>query len=74
LPSWSPAAQWRHVGFHPGLVEEDETLRVDTVLMALPTLPLTGNVWPILLGGENAFFYSSDLRPAGTPKPSGDPP
>jgi hypothetical protein len=52
----SPAAQRRHVGLDPGLIEEDEPLRVDAMLMGLPSLPLASDVWPILLGRQNAFF------------------
>jgi hypothetical protein len=52
----SPAAQRCHVGLDPGLIEEDEPFRVDAMLMGLPSLPLASDVWPILLGRQNAFF------------------
>jgi hypothetical protein len=52
----SPAAQRCHVGLDPGLIEEDEPFRVDAMLMSLPSLPLASDVWPILLGRQNAFF------------------
>jgi hypothetical protein len=46
----SPAAQRRHIGLDPGLIEEGEAFRVDAMLMCLPALPLARDVWPILLG------------------------
>jgi hypothetical protein len=52
----SPAAQRCHVGLDPGLIEEDQPFRVDAMLMGLPSLPLASDVWPILLGRQNAFF------------------
>jgi hypothetical protein len=52
----SPAAQRRHVGLDPGLIEEGEPFRVDAMLMGLPSLPLASDVRPILLGRQNAFF------------------
>lgn len=44
------AAQWRQVGFDPGLVDEDQSCSVNLVLMRLPALPLAG------LGGRICFF------------------
>ena len=56
LPARSPAAQGRHVGLDPGLVDEDEPLRLDAPLMGLPAGPLTGDVRPRLLGRQHGFF------------------
>ena len=52
----SPAAQRRHVGLDPGLIEEGEPFRIDAMLMGLPALPLASDVRPILLGRHDAFF------------------
>ena len=52
----APAAQRRHVGLHPGLIDEHQPLDVDArLILAPPGAPL-GNVRPLLLGGANAFF------------------
>jgi len=56
LVSRSPATQWRHVGFDPGLVDEHQPRGVNLVLVCLPALPLTGDVRSILLGGSACFF------------------
>jgi hypothetical protein len=51
-----PTAQRRNIGLCPGLVDEDKPLGIDALLMPLPALAPPGNVRPILLGGEDAFF------------------
>ena len=56
LAARSPAAQRRQVGLDPGLVEEDQTARVDLGLMPLPALALTRDVGPILLARPQRFF------------------
>jgi hypothetical protein len=40
--TWRPSAQWCHVGLGPGLVDEDQTLRVDPVLIFDPLCPSPG--------------------------------
>ena len=40
-----------HVGFDPGLVNEDQPRGVNLVLVRLPALPLVGDVGSIPLGG-----------------------
>jgi len=52
----SPAAQRRHIGLDPGLIDEGEPFRIDAMLVGLPSLPLASDVRPILLGRQNAFF------------------
>jgi len=52
----SPAAQGRHVGLDPGLVEEDQPVWLYALLISLPSSALASNVWPILLSRQNAFF------------------
>lgn len=56
LASWSPPAQGRHVGFDPGLIDEDQPRSVNLALTRFPALPLAGDVGSILLGGQNCFF------------------
>jgi hypothetical protein len=56
LSARSPAAQRRHVGLDPGLVDEDEPVRLYTLLIGLPSPALASDVWPILLSRQNAFF------------------
>ena len=46
----------RHVGFGPGLIDEDQACGVNAVLVALPPLALAGDVRTVLLGGAQAFF------------------
>ena len=51
-----PAAQRRHVGLDPGLIDEHQPLDVDAGLMFAPPSAPPGNIRPLLLGGANAFF------------------
>jgi hypothetical protein len=46
----------RHVGFGPGLVDEDQPRRIELSLMLLPALTPPFNVRAILLRGVQAFF------------------
>jgi hypothetical protein len=52
----SPAAQRRHVGFDPGLVDEDQTAWIEARLKRSPTLAPAGNVGARLLKREQSFF------------------
>ena len=56
LAFWSPAAQRRHVGLHPGLVDEDQPAGSDPALVGLPALALPGDVRPVLLRRQSGFF------------------
>ena len=56
LAFWSPAAQRRHVGLHPGLVDEDQPAGGDPALVGLPALALPGDVRPVLLRRQSGFF------------------
>jgi hypothetical protein len=51
-----PASQWGHVGLDPGLVDEDQALRVEAGLPETPSLALAGNISARLLEGEQRFF------------------
>src|SRR5689334_11016903 len=50
LSARSPAAQRRHVGLDPCLVDEDEPAGLNPALMALPARTLASDVRPRLLG------------------------
>ena len=56
LANRRPAAQRRHVGLRPGLVDEDEARRIKPALILLPLLASPGDLWPELFGGQHAFF------------------
>lgn len=56
LANRRPTAQRRHVGFRPGLVDEDEPRRIKPPLVLLPALSPPGDLWPELFGGQHAFF------------------
>ena len=56
LANRRPAAQWRHVGLRPGLVDEDEASWIKPALVLLPLLASPGYLWPELFGGQHAFF------------------
>jgi hypothetical protein len=54
-PRGAPVAAC-HVGFGPGLVDEDQSLRVNPALILLPLSPPPRDVGTILLAGVQAFF------------------
>lgn len=56
VPTRGPATQACHVGFGPGLIDEDQTRRIKPALTCLPTPASTRDVGTILLGGEQSFF------------------
>jgi hypothetical protein len=56
LAPGAPAAQRRHVGLDPGLVDEDQALWVEAGLPGAPALPSPRNVGAGLLKGEYCFF------------------
>src|SRR3546814_10153558 len=62
LASRPPAAQWGHVGFDPGLVDEHETMGIEKTLPGLTAPALAGHVRPGLFPGEQRFFLSSGSR------------
>ena len=56
LANRRPAAQRRHVGLRPGLVDEDEARQIKPALIFLPLLASPCDLWPELFGGQHAFF------------------
>ena len=52
----SPAAQRCHIGLDPCLVDEDELLRIETILPGPPSLAPACNVAACLLKSEQRFF------------------
>jgi hypothetical protein len=51
-----PAAQRRHVGRGPGLVDDVQARRIKLGLMRLPAQAAAGDVGPILLACQRGFF------------------
>jgi len=51
-----PAAQRRHVGLGPSLIDEDQAARIETALILLPLQAPTRDGGPILLACEQRFF------------------
>src|SRR3984885_230628 len=58
----------RHVGFGPGLVDEDKPPRIDRRLTRLPPLTPPGDVRAVLFGGVKAFFERHALMLEKMPK------
>ena len=56
-----PAAQGRHVGLHPGLVDEHKLRGRDPALMGLPSRPLSRHVRARLFLGQQRFFEAQAL-------------
>ncbi len=60
-PAQSPAPDRSHVGFRPGLGDEDKALGVEPSLILLPPRPEAGDVRTLLLAWQNAFFEAQPL-------------
>jgi hypothetical protein len=56
LPDRGPAAQRCHICLCPGLIDKNQTCGVNPLLIFSPPLPMTCDLWPELLGRQNAFF------------------
>ena len=52
----APAAQWRHVGLDPGLVDEHQALRIETTLPGAPTPTTASDIVTRLFEREQRFF------------------
>src|SRR5258708_22354576 len=64
-----PAPQGGHVGLGPGLIDEDQTLRINLALILLPLRAPAGDVRTDAFAGDYAFFCSLDSRRGRTPTP-----
>ena len=51
-----PSTQWGHVGFDPGLVDEDQALWIKTGLPGSPTSSPAGHINAALFKSEQRFF------------------
>ena len=51
-----PAAQWRHVGLDPGLIDKDQPPRIEPSLPGSPAPAPTRDIGAGLLKGEQCFF------------------
>ena len=52
----APTPQGRHVGLHPGLVDEHQPRGGDSALMGLPSRPFSRHVRTRLFLGQQRFF------------------
>jgi hypothetical protein len=59
------SAQAHHVGLDPGFVDEHQTLGIEPLLQALPTLALARNVRAQLLRWQQAFLRNTNLGGIG---------
>jgi hypothetical protein len=57
-----PSAQRSHVGLDPGLIDEDEALRIKAHLPRSPASPSAGHIKAALLKSEQRFFHRSPSR------------
>ena len=51
-----PAPQGGHVGLGPGLVDEDQALRIDLALILLPLRAPARDVRTVAFAGDHGFF------------------
>ena len=58
LPARAPAAQRRHIGLGPGLIDEDEASGIDPILISLPLLASPRHVGTIALAGDQCLFLN----------------
>ena len=58
-----PAAQARHFGVQPGLVNEDQPLRVQVRLGVEPGLARRGNVRAVLLAAMGGLLWNGPSLP-----------
>src|SRR5262249_34303303 len=56
LAERAPAAQRRHVGLGPGLVDEDQAGRIDTILIGHPLPTATRYIGTISFAGDQRLF------------------
>lgn len=54
--AYAPAAQRRHVGLHPGFIDEDQACGIDPALVTPPLFAAADKVRPVLFSRKNGFF------------------
>ena len=52
----APAPQWRHVGLGPGFIDENQTCRINSILVLDPLRPPPRHVATIALASHHGFF------------------
>ena len=60
--AWGPAMGARHVGFRPGLIDEDQPLGVEIDLTVEPVLPFLQDVRAILFAGVRGLFFGNYIE------------
>lgn len=50
----------------PGLIDEQQPMRISPVLVGLSPRTLAGDVWAILLAGQHVFFEAQPFPVQGT--------
>jgi hypothetical protein len=62
LPYRRPTtAQCRHIGFGPSFINKNQACWINLLQVFLPPFPMRRDLWPQLLGGQNAFFEAEPL-------------
>ncbi len=56
LTAWGAAMGARHVGFRPGLIDEDQPVGVEIDLAVKPVLPFLQDVRAVLFAGVRGLF------------------
>jgi hypothetical protein len=56
LTARAPAAQRRHIGRGPSLVDEDEAGGIDPILVGLPLLASPRHIGTVALAGDQRLF------------------
>jgi hypothetical protein len=56
LAFWRPSPQRCHIGLDPGLVDEDQALRIQAGLPRSPAPPSAGDIGTALFKSEQRFF------------------
>ena len=59
----APTTQWRHVGFDPGLVDEDQARGINQPLVMPPLSAPPSNVGTILFAGDGVFYIGIPKSP-----------
>jgi hypothetical protein len=58
LTARRPAPQRCHIGFGPGFIDEHQPSGIDPISILGPLRPPTGDIWTVLLGGNQRLFFN----------------